>query len=653
MVASDVTQGGAAGPAVSIIVPVYNVAEHVGAAIESLRRQTFEDFEAIIVDDGSTDDSHLRACQAAAGDSRFRFVRQANAGLSAARNAGLRNARASIIGFLDSDDTLAPEFLAKLMDVLRVSRADWAACAVEIVSPERTHVASAIHGQAHPATDEPWRVFQLDDWAEIVRHWPSAWNKLYRRELIEGLRFPQSLSFEDHDWFRQVAERAYTLAYLPEPLYRHTRGRVGQITNDPSDRVYDQFAILRRVGSGLAASSKRNARDGFARLVTRTLHERSATQRDPQRRARFIDASRRFLDTNGLGWTPAWDRSVSHSFGDVLAGRLPLSVVIATDGAGPGLARTLESIANQYLVDLEVIVAATQTGLDAYQRLEHAAGGLPSAWVSYGGTGCVAEARNRGLSQAKGLFSVVLDAGDTLAPGALWLWVEAMIRERADLGISRFSQAAGHVHPSTHDGRDPFGRPWPKEADPNDRDWLAEIEGRAGRIPPDRAPLLHAHPSAKIFRTAFLRARGLCFAPEPFGSWGFSITAALQATRAVAIPPVGLHVSDAAVDRRLWRRSCGVAEIDAALSALAPVLDAHMPRKDWYPRLIARALWEKTSFGDFPNGAKKTAFWADARALVARTCPELDPETRIDSFISPEVRLLFPAHRGAMAYQHG
>ena len=91
-------------PAVSIIVPVFDVEDHVAAAIASLRDQSFADFEAIVVDDGSTDASADRAAAAIGDDPRFTLIRQANRGLSGARNTGLARVRAPVVGFLDSDD---------------------------------------------------------------------------------------------------------------------------------------------------------------------------------------------------------------------------------------------------------------------------------------------------------------------------------------------------------------------------------------------------------------------------------------------------------------------------------------------------------------------------------------------------------------------
>ena len=96
-------------PKVSVVIPTYNRGRVVGEAIESVLAQTFGDFEVIVVDDGSADDTAEKI--AAIRDSRVRYIRQSNAGVSAARNRGVAEARGEIISFLDSDDLWKPEKL--------------------------------------------------------------------------------------------------------------------------------------------------------------------------------------------------------------------------------------------------------------------------------------------------------------------------------------------------------------------------------------------------------------------------------------------------------------------------------------------------------------------------------------------------------------
>lgn len=100
-------------PAISIIVPVYKTERFLPACIASIQAQTFVDFELILVDDGSPDNCPA-LCDAAAKDRRIRVVHQKNRGLSGARNAGLDTARGEWVAFVDSDDTITPDFCEKL-----------------------------------------------------------------------------------------------------------------------------------------------------------------------------------------------------------------------------------------------------------------------------------------------------------------------------------------------------------------------------------------------------------------------------------------------------------------------------------------------------------------------------------------------------------
>jgi glycosyl transferase family 2 len=101
---------------VSVIVPLYNKALYVTRALDSIAAQTFEDFEVIVVDDGSTDGSHEHA--SAHPDKRVRVVHQSNAGPGSARNRGIAEARGDLLAFLDADDEWMPEYLKSGVDCL-------------------------------------------------------------------------------------------------------------------------------------------------------------------------------------------------------------------------------------------------------------------------------------------------------------------------------------------------------------------------------------------------------------------------------------------------------------------------------------------------------------------------------------------------------
>ena len=111
-----------AEPTISIIVPVYKTEEYLEKCVDSILAQTFRDFELLLIDDGSPDNCPALCEEAAARDPRIRVIHQKNAGLSAARNTGVEAARGEWIGFVDSDDSIAPEMYETLLTYARRDR---------------------------------------------------------------------------------------------------------------------------------------------------------------------------------------------------------------------------------------------------------------------------------------------------------------------------------------------------------------------------------------------------------------------------------------------------------------------------------------------------------------------------------------------------
>ena len=111
-------------PLISVVVPVYNVADYVATTLDSLLGQTHQNLKIVVVDDGSTDASGAIADEYAAREPRIRVVHTANHGLGAARNEGLRHTTGDVLAFADSDDVVPPEAYAVLLKQLRRTGAD-------------------------------------------------------------------------------------------------------------------------------------------------------------------------------------------------------------------------------------------------------------------------------------------------------------------------------------------------------------------------------------------------------------------------------------------------------------------------------------------------------------------------------------------------
>lgn len=140
-------------PCISVIVPVFNGEATLKRCVDSVLAQSFEDWELILVDDGSTDGTNRLARELAAGDPRIRLLTQRNRGVSAARNLALERAEGEYAAFLDADDWLAPDCYGRLIAALRESGADCAACGHYLVWPDgREEFGSAplpdgVHGR--------------------------------------------------------------------------------------------------------------------------------------------------------------------------------------------------------------------------------------------------------------------------------------------------------------------------------------------------------------------------------------------------------------------------------------------------------------------------------------------------------------------------
>lgn len=428
--------------AITVIVPLYQVAAYAAAAVESLRAQHFTDFEALLIDDGATDGSGDIALAAAAGDPRFRLLRQPNRGLSAARNLGLDQARGRYIAFLDGDDRLAPEFLQHLHDALVRLGADWVACAVCDCWPDgRSGRHAGIFGaDLADLARQGLRRVPLRDWPDLLAHYPSAWNKLYRRSLIGDLRFPEGTWFEDHAFYQSLALRAGEIAYLPEPLYWQSRGRAGQITASDDERIFQQFTVLEDLrglmaGSDLGTRDPQGTRAAFAALASRLLAERLPALRDPDRRARYLRQAADFLARHGIGFQP----EASPSLAAVLGGQRPVVVVLDAASHPEAEAGPLaESLAAQDIAGFEILVVAraqkAAAALEAMLRERCAnATVLPAALAP---SGRPSEVWRAALAASTAPFLVVAAPQDSYEPVALRLWVDGALRLGAGMVVS-------------------------------------------------------------------------------------------------------------------------------------------------------------------------------------------------------------------------
>ncbi|MFE3372586.1 CDP-glycerol glycerophosphotransferase family protein [Streptomyces sp. NPDC059173] len=216
-------------PRLTVVVPLYNVEEYLGACLSSLAEQTMADLEVVLVDDGSTDDGPELAREFTERDPRFRLFRQENAGLGAARNAGVREAHpgAEFLTFVDSDDVVPPGAYARMLEELDRSGSDFATGNVLRLRAggdlEQSPMFRKPMEKARPAT-------------HVTRDWillgdRIACNKVFRRTFWDAhaFAFPTGVLYEDIAVVLPAHFLARSVDVVEEPVY-HWRDRDGSIT---------------------------------------------------------------------------------------------------------------------------------------------------------------------------------------------------------------------------------------------------------------------------------------------------------------------------------------------------------------------------------------------------------------------------------------
>lgn len=185
-------------PAISVIVPVYNVEPFLRCCLDSVLSQTFSDFELILVDDGSPDSCGAICDEYAAKDSRVRVVHKQNGGVSEARNAGLDLAVGEYISFLDSDDYIQPELLQTAVETMDTGLDLLVFQYCRIFEGETPQVVPFGKNGLIKLTEEAERAdFIVKDLLTYYVGW-EVWNRVFRRDLIQAysLRFPnRSMAF--------------------------------------------------------------------------------------------------------------------------------------------------------------------------------------------------------------------------------------------------------------------------------------------------------------------------------------------------------------------------------------------------------------------------------------------------------------------------
>lgn len=223
-------------PLVSIVIPVYNVKDYLNVCLESLINQTYDNWEAILVDDGSHDSSGEICDAFAAKDSRFKVIHKENGGQALARNMAIRLANGEYIFFLDSDDFLANDALERLTELAVGYGADMVQC-------------DYIKGSDKVFPDiSPKKDIVLYDHQSVFTGYAAnviVWGKLMRKSIVDKVRFPEGLRNEDDYTTWKFYYKAQRIVITSEKLYYYTcnpHSTMAGLQREPDLKYFDAYA---------------------------------------------------------------------------------------------------------------------------------------------------------------------------------------------------------------------------------------------------------------------------------------------------------------------------------------------------------------------------------------------------------------------------
>ncbi|CJD02937.1 TPA: glycosyltransferase family 2 protein [Streptococcus pneumoniae] len=229
---------------ISIVVPIYNVENYLRMCLDSIQNQTYQNFECLLINDGSPDHSSKICEEFVEKDSRFKYFEKANGGLSSARNLGIECSGGAYITFVDSDDWLEHDALDRLYGALKKENAD--------ISIGRYNYYDESRCQYLFYDSNPDNSFEVIEGKEIIDregveemkngNWTVAYLKLFKRGLLQDLSFPIGKMAEDTYWTWKVLLRASRIVYLNSYIYWYRIGLSGTLSNIWSEkRMYDEI----------------------------------------------------------------------------------------------------------------------------------------------------------------------------------------------------------------------------------------------------------------------------------------------------------------------------------------------------------------------------------------------------------------------------
>ena len=232
---------------ISVIIPAYNAEKCIVRAVNSVLAQTYSNFELLIIDDGSSDQTANICEKLERNNARIKLIKNKHGGLANSRNTGISFAKGKYIAFLDSDDEYEPEFLSKMLIGITKNDSEICICGYTSIYAKYNEISNCLKNEEYKVYNKKQLTRALLK-GEISSH---SWNKIYSRRIIDILHYPNDKYYEDvfvmNDLIQKVNSAA-VIDYIGVKYYQNNDSIVhrkkDEIEMDAFDAFYERMVLL-------------------------------------------------------------------------------------------------------------------------------------------------------------------------------------------------------------------------------------------------------------------------------------------------------------------------------------------------------------------------------------------------------------------------
>ena len=410
---------------ISIVIPIYNAEKYLEECLNSIKNQTYQNFEVIMVNDGSKDHSETICKRFLEDDSRFRYFDKENGGVSSARNVGLDNVEGDYITFIDADDWVDENHLELLITTVKKDHSD-----IVVSSYKQFNNIDIFYLRAYTIQEKYLLNFEKmnrDDFLTIFPKLMSAnvcFNnavaKLFRKELVNNLRFDTSIKYgEDLDFYFRLYLNVDSISYVDEPTYVYRVHRDSTTSNFNQEHAEQELNIFKYMY------------EKIQEIGLPSIHYFKKLKKLLEWRMDFLENKvllNEYLDfLKNIGETVSYPNTL-------------ISVVIPIYNVSPYLRLCLESIESQTYPYFEVLLINDGSRDDSKDIcLEFVERDKRFQYIEQKNAGLSA-ARNSGILNARGEFVTFIDGDDFVDPNYLEELYHAALKNDSEIVIGSYKE---------------------------------------------------------------------------------------------------------------------------------------------------------------------------------------------------------------------